>query len=705
MIDRTISHYKIVEKLGEGGMGVVYKAHDMKMNRPVAVKFLSHETLVTEDDKERFLTEAQAAAALNHPGICTVHGIDEAEGLTFIVMEFIEGRSLQDRIKTEPLLIDEVLDVAIQVAEGLKHAHGRGIIHRDIKSSNIMVSGAGRAKIMDFGLAKIRGASRTTKTHRLMGTIAYMSPEQASGEHVDHRTDIWSLGVILYEMLTGRLPFRSERDEAVIYGILNEDPAPVGNLRAGVPMELEHMVSAMLEKDPAGRLSDAGEVLAGLRHIRSIDIGAGYRGGGKSLAVLPFRNISPDTESDYFSDGLTEELLIGLSRLKDVRVASRTTCMRYKGTDKDIKSIGFEVGARYILEGSVRKFGDDLRISVQLVDVGDDRQLWAETYKGAFSDVFDIQESVSRQIVDSLTLKLTPHERVVLGKRSTLSPEAFDLYLRGRECLYGLTKKTLKQAIRHFKRAVELDPRYAAAYAGLGETYATLYQNYDRDDAWLEKSIEACLSALMYDSSLAEAYAALGLSYFQKGSIDEALDASRKAIELDPNSFTGYWILGRIYHSMGREEEAADCFRKVITLNPHFFTAYKDLAMSYERLGMADEYERVLQASLDVYPGYLRKHPDDGRAHMYYAVNLAEVGRTDEAKHEAARAIELSPTEPLMFYNAACFYSRIKEGKLAIESLKRAISEGFEYYDWIKADPDLDNIRSDPEYAGLVEGK
>jgi TolB-like protein/tetratricopeptide (TPR) repeat protein len=506
-------------------------------------------------------------------------------------------------------------------------------------------------------------------------------------------------------MLTGRLPFGGERDEAIIYAILNQDPAPVGNLRAGVPMELEHMVSAMLEKDPEERLSDAGEVLAGLLHIRSIDIAAGDSGGGKSLAVLPFRNIGPDTESDYFSDGLTEELLIGLSRLKDVRVASRTTCMRYKGTDKDVKSIGFEVGARYILEGSVRKSGDDLRISVRLVDVGDDGQLWAETYKGAFSDVFDIQESVSRQIVDSLTLKLTPHERVVLGKRSTLSPEAFDLYLRGRECLYGLTKNTLEQAIRHFKMAIELDPRYAAAYAGLGETYATLYQNYDRDETWLEKSIEACLGALMYDSSLAEAYAALGLSYFQKGSIDEALDASRKAIELDPNSFTGYWILGRIYHSMGREEEAADCFQKVIALNPHFFTAYKDLAMSYERLGKADEYERVLKASLDVYPGYLRKHPDDGRAHMYYAVNLAEVGRTDEAKQEAARAIELSPTEPLMFYNAACFYSRIGEGKSAIESLKRAISEGFEYYDWIKADPDLENIRSYPEYSILIEGK
>jgi serine/threonine protein kinase/Tfp pilus assembly protein PilF len=704
MIDQTISHYTILEKLGEGGMGVVYRAHDTKLDRQVAMKFLPQDTLITDEEKTRFTTEAQAAAALNHPNICTIHKIDEVRGRTFIVMEHIEGQSLQDKMATEPLAIDEALGIAIQIAEGLRHAHERGVVHRDIKAGNIMVTSAGRPKIMDFGLAKVRGSVDITRAHQLMGTIAYMSPEQSSGDRVDHRTDVWSLGVLLYKMLTGQFPFRGGADESIIYAILNEDHPPVGDLRAGVPLELDHLVSAMLQKDRDRRVQTVDEVLTGLQEIRTAGREQGHSGAGKSIAVLPFRNISPEEEGDYFSDGLTEELLISLSRLKDIRVVSRTTCMRYKGTTKDIKSIGFEVGARYILEGSARRVREDLRISVQLVDVGSDRQLWAETYKGSFDEIFDIQENVSRQIVDALTLTLTPSEKVVLAKRSTLNPEAFDHYLRGRDFLYGRTKSKINSAIHHFEKALELDPRYAAAYAGLGETYATFYQDYERNEGLLEKSIEACLSALMYDSSLSEAYVALGLSYFQKKSIEEALQASQKAIALDPNSFAGYWILGRIYHSMGNDKEAVDCLEKVIALNPDFYTAYKDLTMSYEQIGKMDEYNRVLQASLDVYPQYLQKHPDEGRAYIYYAVNLAEVGRTEEAKQAAAKAIELSPTEPLMFYNAACFYSRIGENKLAVDALKGAVSAGFEYYDWIKADPDLENIRSEPGYLKLLEG-
>jgi tetratricopeptide (TPR) repeat protein len=357
------------------------------------------------------------------------------------------------------------------------------------------------------------------------------------------------------------------------------------------------------------------------------------------------------------------------------------------------------------LEGSVRKFQDNLRIAVQLVDVESDRQLWAESYKGMLADVFDIQEKVSRQIVEALMLKLTPSEKVVLTKRSTVNAEAFDCYLRGRDFLYRRTRNGVQFAIQLFQKAIELDPRYAVAYAGLGEAYASLHYDYDTKDIWIEKAIESCLKALMYDPTLSEAYAALGLAYMSKKSIAEAMNACKKAIELDPGNFTGYWILGRTYHIADRDREAAEMHKKSIELNPNFHTAYGDLRVVYERLGEKEKHDQILQTLLEVYPRYLAQHPDDARSHIYYAIDLAHVGRTEEAKIEAARALDLSPADSLMMYNAACFYSRIGEAKLSVESLKNSIAAGLEDYEWIKRDPDFDSIRNEPGYIELMKGK
>ncbi|MBI3286572.1 MAG: tetratricopeptide repeat protein [Chloroflexi bacterium] len=425
----------------------------------------------------------------------------------------------------------------------------------------------------------------------------------------------------------------------------------------------------------------------------------------RAIAVLPFENISPEKENDYFSDGLTEELIANLSRLKDARVVSRTTSMQYKATKKDIKTIGRELGVRYIMEGSVRKFQDNLRITAQLIDVETDAQLWAETYKGHLADIFDIQEQVSRQIVDALTLKLTPIEKVALTKRATLNPEAYDLYLRGRDQLYRFTKSSVQLAIQLFQKATELDPRYAAAYAGLGEAYGTWYQRFERKDVWLEKAIESSLKALMYDTTLSEAYASLGLAYFNKGALDDALTATQKAIELDPDNFTAYWILGRIYHTTDRDREAIDLLKKVLELNPDLYAAYGDLAIVYERLGEEDNYAQNLQSALRFYPRYLSQHPDDARAHMFFAVFLARAEKSDEAKAAAAKALELSPDDPNMLYNAACFYAQLGEKRLALEALRNAVTTGFEYYEWIKRDPDLEPIRHEPEYQELMKGK
>ncbi len=421
MIGQTISHYKILEKLGEGGMGIVYKAEDTNLKRNVAIKFLPRQIASQKEERERFKVEARAAASLNHPNIATIHSIEEINDEAFIVMEYIDGVELKDKIAAGPIKLNEALDIVKKIADGLGAAHSTGIIHRDIKSSNIMITSEGKIKIMDFGLAKVKGSGLTTKIGTTMGTVAYMSPEQASAEKVDQRTDIWSVGVILYELLTGELPFKADYDAAWAYVILNKDPLKPSELDRKIPASVDSVVLRMLEKDREKRYGNTQELIQDLEKIQAEVINAEQETKVKAIAVLPFNNISAEMESDYFSDGLTEELIMNLSRLKDMRVVSRTTSMQYKGTNKGIKDIGRDLGVRYIIEGSVRKFQDNLRITAQLIDVEKDAQLWAETYKGNLSDVFDIQEKVSKQIEDALTLKLTPMEKEVLEKRSTIN--------------------------------------------------------------------------------------------------------------------------------------------------------------------------------------------------------------------------------------------------------------------------------------------
>ena len=709
MIGKTISHYKILEKLGEGGMGVVYKAQDLKLDRLVAIKFLSSHLSASADNRTRLQQEAKATAALNHSNILNVYEIDEQDGGMFFVMEHVDGKTLKSHIVNlksgDGISVQQAIDWTIQVAQGLKAAHEKGIVHRDIKPENIMLTKDGNPKIMDFGIAKFKSATGLTRTGTSLGTLSYMSPEQAQGLSADHRCDIWSLGVVFYEMLTGEVPFRSEHEAGLMYLIMNEQAVPPSSHDKRIPHSIDSFVLKMLVKNREQRLQSMDEVITVLREVKNEIENTSQSGKTKAIALLPLENISPDKESDYFSDGLTEELILSLSRLKDIRVVSRTSTMQYKGTKKDIKTIGRELGARYILEGSVRKFQDDLRITVQLVDVETDAQLWAAKYKGKLADVFDIQEQVSEQIVDALMVKLTPIEKVVLTKRSTDNPEAFDLNLRARNFLTRLSKNDINAAIQLFNRAIELDVRYASAYAGLSESYGSLYFFYERNGLWLEKSVEAGLKALAYDPTLSEAYASLALAYFNQKSIDEAVKAGHRAIELDSNNHIAFWILGRIYHSTDRDRESVELFTKAIALNPDFYSAYGDLRMVYERLGETDKWNETLQQSLLMFPRYLSKHPEDARAHMFFALTLGIIDRIDDAKREAAKALELNPSDPLMLYNATCFYSRLGEKQLAIRTLKGAFTAGYENYEWLKRDTDLENIRNEPEYIELMKGK
>ncbi|HEV8538382.1 MAG TPA: protein kinase, partial [Bacteroidota bacterium] len=661
------------------------------------------------DNKARFLQEAKATAALNHPNILSVYEIDEKEGSMFFVMEYIEGTTLKKHITDlksgTGIPVHQAIEWTAQIAQGLKAAHGKNIVHRDIKPENIMLTPDGKLKIMDFGIAKLRSSSGLTKTGTSMGTLSYMSPEQAQGAAADHRSDIWSLGVVFFEMLTADLPFKSEHEAGLLYIIVNEDPPVPSDFDRTIPAAINDVLKKMLSKDPADRYQSAEEVLRALSTVQTeIKTGPGVA-EKKAIAVLPFANIGGDKDNEYFGDGLTEELIVNLSQLKDIEVISRSSSMQFKGATKDIKAIGRELKARYILEGSVRKFQDNLRIAVQLIDVENGRQLWAGSYKGTLADVFDIQEQVSKQIVEALMVKLTPTEKTVLTKRTTLNAEAFDCNLRARDFLNRRTKTSINMAIQFFQKAIGYDPRYAAAYAGLGEAYGILYRDFERKEVWLDRALEVSLKAIMYDASLSEAYASLALAYLGKKDFDESLEACQKAILLDPKNHNAYWILARIYRSTDRERDAANALEKSIALVPEFLQAYDDLSNVYERLGEKQKFLDLMHKALNIYPGYLSLHPDDAYRRMAFAVNLTYVGRNDEARIEGEKALELSLSDPIMMYYGACLYSRLKEPTRAVEWLKNAVLNGYENFEWIKRDPDFDGIRNEPGYVELMKGK
>ena len=417
---------------------------------------------------------------------------------------------------------------------------------------------------------------------------------------------------------------------------------------------------------------------------------------------MPFDNISPDPETDYFSDGLTEELTTRLSLVSEIELVSRWASKQLKERKHDVRAISNELGASYIVGGSVRRFQDSFRITVQLVDVATNRQIWANTYKGKLDDIFDIQEQVAQQIVEALKLKLSFSEKLSLTKRQTINAHAYDLYLRGQDYLYRLTRRSVEYAIQLFEKAIELDARYAAAYAACSTAYGQLYQYFDRDDKHRVHAQELSFKALMYDNNLPEAYTAMGLSYFIWGKLEEASVSSRKAIELAPEDFVAHWTLGRIHFTNGEFEQAYALFRRVTQLKPTFFSGYVDLAQTCDGLGREDEARAARKQVAELMPNYLLQNPDDARARMYYAVVLAEMDRKDEALREGTKALEVSPDDAMMLYNCACLYARLGETATALETLTQAINKGYADDGWLKHDPDLDVLRDHPTFIALM---
>ncbi|MFC2167114.1 protein kinase, partial [Acidobacteriota bacterium] len=523
--------YKILEEIGRGGMGIVYKVKDTKLKRSVALKFLPEELTQDKLAKARFFQEAQAAAALNHPNICIIHEVDEAEDQTYIAMEFIEGQTLKDRIASGPLEIEEAVKIVTQVAEGLGEAHTKGIIHRDIKPANIILTDKGTAKIMDFGIAKLKTGEDLTIASTLIGTVAYMSPEQAKGEEVDHRTDIWSLGAMFYEILTGKRPFEKSQEQILIYAILNDSPTPISRLRSDIPAYIEKTVEKALAKKVKERYQDIGKLLSDLKESQSVT----PTEAEKSIVVLPFENLSPDPDQEYFCDGMTEEITSDLSKIHDLLVISRNSAMTFKGTKKKTKEIGKELNVQYVLEGSVRKAGNNLRIIAQLIDAKTDTHIWTEKYKGILDDIFDIQERVSCSIAEHLKIRLSNQEVSNIKEVSLENTKAYDCYLQARYELTMGTAESFDRARHFLKRSLDIIGENALLYAMLGQAYYWYHDyGYNIDLDPLQEAEKCAKKAYALNPKLAPTQFLLGLIERGNGNLKKAVKYIKNAFDTDP---------------------------------------------------------------------------------------------------------------------------------------------------------------------------
>lgn len=479
---------------------------------------------------------------------------------------------------------------------------------------------------------------------------------------------------------------------------------PAENLKT-ILRSLERAGATLARSAPPKSVAAAPEPRAGAAVGQSAAHGAEAGLVRGAVAVLPFDNITTDQETDYFSDGLTEELIARLSLVSEIELVSRWASMQYKGRKQDIGAIGSELGARYIVGGSVRRFQDSVRVTVQLVDVGTNRQLWGSTYKGKLDDIFDIQEQVAQQIVEALKLKLSFSEKVSLTKRQTVNAQAYDLYLRGQSYLYRLSRKGTEYAIQLFEKAIELDPRYAAAYAGASCAYGQMYGWFAREEQYRNKAQEFSFKALMYDNTLPEAYTAMGLSYLIWGKFDEALASVSKAIELDPDDFIACWTLGRVQFSTGKSADAVANFQRVVEIRPTFYTGHSDLCQTLEGLGRHEEAKAAAERMVEMMPTYLLQNPDDARGRMVYAHMLCSIGQTEQGKIEAQAAIDAAPDDSVMAYNAACLYGKLGETRRALDTLRQAIDAGVKNFDWMRHDPDLNSLREIPEFIAMTEGK
>lgn len=762
MISETFSHYRIVKELGAGGMGEVYLAEDTRLGRQVAIKILPASYQYDPERRMKFLAEARATSALRSPHIAAIYDIGEHEGSMYIVMEYVEGELLSERLKRGALVIRDAIDLAAQIGDALSEAHSLGIVHCDVKATNLIVNERGMLKLLDFGIAAASGSNeaevddRTQKVGQQTalgvapGTVSYMSPEQAIGRAIDNRSDIFSLGVVLYEMLTARLPFEGDSSAETLDNIINADAMPLVRLNYGVTPDLDRVVRKCLEKDRERRYQSVRDLLIDLRNLqRDSDSGATHATAGlgrhtqvvaktrarktiDSLAILPFVNQSGDPDLEYLSDGITEALINNLSRLTKLRVMARSTVFRYQGHElQDAQQVGQELGVRAVLNGRLLKRGDSLIIRLEMVDTNDGSHLWGEQYQRELSDILTLEREISSEISEHLRLKLNNAQKKSLTKGSTENSDAYQLYLKGRYHWNKRTEEGIKKSIEYFEQAIDRDAKFALAYAGLADSY-NLMASYGAKPAagpFLRAKATA-LKALSLDDKLAEAHAALAavklwrefdwqgaergwrqaielnpaystahlwlalyLAAMEK--MDEALSEIRLALELDPLTRVINLNLARILHFARLFDDAIKQCRKTIDMYPDYLIAHRRLGMSYGERGMFDEAEAEFKKALAL-------TADDSETLSAMAYAQTGAGRIDDARKILERLNELAKEGYVSPYSLARVHIGLGQIDEAFEYLDETYQERHGILTYLKVEPVFDRLRSDPRFAELL---
>jgi serine/threonine protein kinase/Tfp pilus assembly protein PilF len=704
--------YTIDRELGRGGMATVYLAQDCKHERLVALKVL-HPELAASLGPDRFLREIKVAARLNHPHILGLHDSGEADGFLYYVMPYVEGESLRERLDRDQLLpIEEAIHHARSIASALDYAHRQNIVHRDIKPENVMLY-EGEAMVMDFGIAKAvsaAGADTLTQTGMMVGTPAYVSPEQAAGEtNLDGRSDQYSLACVLYEMLAGERAFNGPTAQAVLAKRFTESVKPIRSVRSNVPENVERALTKALSTQPEGRFRTTAmfaQALASPSLSTPTDaetVPQPVVSAAKSIAVLPFSNMSADAENEYFTDGMAEEIINALSRIQTLRVTSRTASFAFRGKSEDIAEIGRKLKVSTFLEGSVRKMGNRIRITAQLVNVADGYQLWSERYDREMEDIFAIQDDISQAIVKALRVILTEDEKKAIEKTRKVNVEAYDYYLRGRQSIHQLSRKSLETARKMFRRAIEIDPDYALAHAGLADCSSILYMKMDARESNLIQGDSASQKALELDPDLAEAHVARGLAVSLRKQFDEAEREFETAMRLDPKLFEAAYYFARARMSQGRFAEAAKLFERACTLRPEDYQAPGFLAQAYASVGMAAESEAAYRRQTRLVEERLDLIPDDTRACVLGASAFASLGEVDRSAALAKRALAIDPDDPMLLYNVACAYAQLHKTNEALDCLESAVDKGYGHKEWIEHDSDFASIRDTPRFKAILE--